>query len=372
MASLTPYNSKRQHDGYDTSFSSNLSLVSHTSIANKIEDGEIDIFSADKYFSGRMDEDDATKANLIARRRHQDKKADLDHTEGHIKPNLQAQTPSVYSESSCNSGSALLRRQGKANKAPPKKNFFANLGCKCACSDKNSVDVEDYSNDYNQNVKADNIKTSPHTHKVQSLQEQEEERKSLEVFGCSFRENGNKSFSLERRMNMLAWDAIPKGEEIEIQGPMMNGESIKDTESEASSDLFEIECLSCSANPVVSPTNCYAPSEASVEWSVVTASAAEFSVLSDSEEQVSTITDLASRKMKKPTGNVSELPKTRYGGILSGCKSQKSVRVVEDVYTTAPRITRSDSFTKMMKFKTDTTKNVGFGSKYRKDLLYIQ
>ncbi|MCI01260.1 protein PHYTOCHROME KINASE SUBSTRATE 1, partial [Trifolium medium] len=72
-----------------------------------------------------------------------------------------------------------------------------------------------------------------------------------------------------------------------------------DAASDASSDLFEIESLkgkssnnfltrqtSDAASSCVSPNN-YAPSEASIEWSVVTASAA---VMSDCEDQMSEFT----------------------------------------------------------------------------------
>ena len=95
---------------------------------------------------------------------------------------------------------------------------------------------------------------------------------------------------------MLSWDATPK---VETENSKGNN---NDTESDASSDLFEIESLTGKANPFlarhasdaasgcVTPTTCYAPSEASVEWSVVTASAADFSVMSDYEELRPSIT----------------------------------------------------------------------------------
>ena len=153
---------------------------------------------------------------------------------------------------------------------------------------------------------------------------------------------------------MLSWDAIPRATDEElIKNPSSSGppsESYRDdTGSDASSDLFEIECLSSTANPVVVgvgprppspdncpiPTTCYAPSEASIEWSVVTASAADFSVISDSEDQRSTLT----ASFAQPPKRASATPKPR-PGILPGCKSQKAVRVAEEVHRPLPDTNR--------------------------------
>ncbi|CAB4264614.1 unnamed protein product [Prunus armeniaca] len=75
---------------------------------------------------------------------------------------------------------------------------------------------------------------------------------------------------------MLPWDEFPANS----GGVIYHNES----DSDASSDLFEIESLTGKANPFLArqasdaatsgcmtPTTCYAPSEASIEWSVVTA-----------------------------------------------------------------------------------------------------
>lgn len=147
---------------------------------------------------------------------------------------------------------------------------------------------------------------------------------------------------------MLSWDAIPRPTEEELNDDPSSGgppsESYRDDtgSSDASSDLFELDCLSCSANPVglamgVGPsptlTACYAPSEASIEWSVVTASAADFSAISDWEDQRSTVT--ASSTTRRPPKRVPPTSKPRAATLL-GCKSQKAVRVAGEVHKALP------------------------------------
>ncbi|KAE8681291.1 Sphingoid base hydroxylase 2 [Hibiscus syriacus] len=110
--------------------------------------------------------------------------------------------------------------------------------------------------------------------------------KSLEVFVSPVLGRRNKSLNIERRLKMLSWDSSPK-----VEGNENPKGDCNDAQSDASSDLFEIESLTSKANPFLvkqasdvasgcaSPTTCYAPSEASIECSVVTASAADFSVI---------------------------------------------------------------------------------------------
>ncbi|KAL3511130.1 hypothetical protein ACH5RR_030531 [Cinchona calisaya] len=177
-------------------------------------------------------------------------------------------------------------------------------------------------------------------------EEVDTKRKSLEVFGSPTQRKGKKSLSLDRSINMLTWDAIiPKVDEIEIP-PSSNG-MYNDAGSDASSDLFEIESFSTNPSQYltrqgstgsIAQTTCYAPSEASIEWSVVTASAADFSVMSDSED-LRTTTTKANRhgvSLNVRTTPGREMPK-RHSGILSGCYSQKAVRVAGDVYKTSEK-----------------------------------
>ncbi|ESW25600.1 hypothetical protein PHAVU_003G049800 [Phaseolus vulgaris] len=181
-------------------------------------------------------------------------------------------------------------------------------------------------------------------HLVEMQAEQEEEeikpRKSLEVFGSPILKNRIKSLSFDKRVEMSSRDGVPRTEEIDSN-------YINDAASDASSDLFEIESIKSKSNPFlarqtsdaasgcVSPTNGYAPSEASIEWSVATASAA---VMSDCEEQMSEVTirspitttyTLSNGKTKPPREVHRRRP-----SMLLGCKSHKAVRVAGDAFIT--------------------------------------
>ncbi|XP_058744469.1 protein PHYTOCHROME KINASE SUBSTRATE 1-like [Vicia villosa] len=163
------------------------------------------------------------------------------------------------------------------------------------------------------------------------LDEEKTPRKSLEVFGSPnpiLINNKRSSLSIDKRLLLPS-----KMEEI-VDANYDDDDD--DAGSDASSDLFEIESLkgkssnnfhtrqtSDAASSCVSPT-CYAPSEASIEWSVVTASAA---VMSDCEDQMSEFT------VRSPIKITREVPRRR-PGILLGCKSHKAVRVAGDAFIT--------------------------------------
>ncbi|KAH7570110.1 hypothetical protein ACOSP7_018058 [Xanthoceras sorbifolium] len=404
----------------------------------KEEDGEIGVFSAEKYFNGVVD--DSPRVPKLGWRNPQDVK---DHERMNLAPakaKIQSGTPSVHSESSWNSQSALLHSalrnpsRRKENKAQ-KKNFLASyFRCKCSCSDKDSIEITEH-------VGEASFKRSPNCSVVQSNaipkgpikaghhidtiqidetgsikedlglirencfsfqttnsgvgnlpvkipfqedQEEEKTRKSIEVFGCSVLEKRNKSSSLEKRLTMLSWDATPRVEDIKFSAT--HGENFNDTESDASSDLFEIESLTGKANAFlarqgsdatsdcITPTG-YAPSEASIEWSVVTASAADFSVMSDSEELRPATAMTSPVKVFSATSNAKtrtsmEMPRRRPSISLS-CKSQKAVRVAGDAYRTYDKANydlqmrqMSDSFTPMTRFQAET-KLTSFDSKQR-------
>ncbi|GAB4839996.1 hypothetical protein Ancab_020706 [Ancistrocladus abbreviatus] len=374
----------------------------------KADDGEIDVFSADKYFNGGMDEENK-RNNKVGTRKYYSKEGHEQVCRGHLEPRIQPRTPSIRSESSWNSQSALLKAvlrnsstRSRTKKVQGKK-FFANLGCNCSCLDKKSVDIHDHTPEYSYQGRAitkavktsiepadivrmnklgfetdkldtgikregcfsSQISGSQAANRMKLLEEEEEVRKSLEVFGFHELDKRINSFSLERRLNMLAWDAIPRVEETDMKIPPT--EIQKDTESDDSSDLFEIECLSCTTDPVLArepsfamsgcltPTTCYAPSEASIEWSVVTASAADFSAaaLSDAEDQQQqSITNHQKMLTVKRTAGNHEVQKRRPNGILRGCKNEKAVRVAGgDVYRSpakvkfeAQRVGRSETF----------------------------
>ncbi|QCD82487.1 protein PHYTOCHROME KINASE SUBSTRATE 1-like [Vigna unguiculata] len=212
-----------------------------------------------------------------------------------------------------------------------------------------------------------------HLMKMQAQQEEEEmkPRKSLEVFGSTVLKNKIKSLSFDRRMEMSS-----RTEEIDSK--YMN-----DAASDASSDLFEIESIKSKTNPFlarqtsdaasgcVSPTNGYAPSEASIEWSVATASAA---VMSDCEEQMSEVTirspirtafTLSSDGKTKAPREVQR----RRPSMLLGCKSHKSVRVAGDAFITyehpnsTPKIRNRTNTSQIARFPSET-KLGNLGAKY--------
>ncbi|KAI4328431.1 hypothetical protein L6164_020787 [Bauhinia variegata] len=205
--------------------------------------------------------------------------------------------------------------------------------------------------------------------------EEEKPRKSLEVFGSPIMERRSKSLSFDKRLTIPSWDAAPKLEEIDFSE--IPGGNYNDAASDASSDLFEIESLTGKSNPFlarqnsdvasgcVTPTTGYAPSEASIEWSVVTASAADYSVMSDFEEarSVATIRSPPGPAFTSPNGKIkaNKEMQRRRPSMLLGCKSHKAVRVAGDAFITYekpssdPHIRRrSDTFLQATRFQAET------------------
>ncbi|XP_059447185.1 protein PHYTOCHROME KINASE SUBSTRATE 1 [Corylus avellana] len=418
---------------------SSRSLMAPHEERKKEDDEEIGVFGAEKYFKGGlMDEDNPRSTAGMSAKKHQYKKAERVDLEP-IKCRIQPLTPSVQSESSWNSQSSLLQSgvrnpsRTNTNKVRRKK-ILAGLGCKyCSCSDKDSVEIKEHGDEISFQGKA--IKTEPRKTddlgKLDKLgdrvglnrencftfptsnsgaagnlpitlqfQEDKEEklRKSIEVFGSPVMGKRNKSLSIERRLTMLSWDATPRLEEIDFSAP--SGGTYNDTESDASSDLFEIESLTGKANPFlarqasdatsgcVTPTTCYEPSEASIEWSVVTASAADFSVMSDCEELRSTSTKKGASAITNAKAETNREIQRRRSGILLGCKSQKAVQVAGDAYRSTNEKAnvypsmhrRPDSFVPVTRFRAETM-STGFSSRQGQHrslsprashLLYIQ
>lgn len=365
------------------------------------DDGEIGVFGAEKYFNGRIDEEAPAPPNprsLDSPRKFCS--AESEEVGFHnVKPKLsRAGTPSVGSKSSWNSQSALLRSitrdpsQRKTNKDPVKKSFIPGICCKCSCSGGNSIEVGEQIGEISFKTSADLkkaasakkkpisdpwIKENPFSFPIVysgrgikippvkvPLQEEEEEeeanqlpRKSLKVFGSPILGKGSSNFLTVEKTT--SWD----------------------TESNASSDLFELESITGKENPFlatqsfppdapgcISPPHCYAPSEASIEWSVVTASVADYSVMSDSEDLRSAVVTTATSPLRTfyhasngKTGNNIEMQRGRSRSIL-GCKSQKSVTVAGgDVYrTTAKAKLEPDQYMAgATRFRAET-KHVGF------------
>ncbi|KAL2559535.1 Protein PHYTOCHROME KINASE SUBSTRATE 1 [Forsythia ovata] len=109
---------------------------------NNTEDREIDVFGAEKYFNDSLKIVNKDVSN------HQQKRDYLLD----IIPTKEKQTPSIRSETSWNSRSALLHRSSR-NQKPRRtikvhgKSFLTRIGCNCSCNDNNSVEIHDYMTD---------------------------------------------------------------------------------------------------------------------------------------------------------------------------------------------------------------------------------
>ncbi|KAJ9677399.1 hypothetical protein PVL29_022400 [Vitis rotundifolia] len=375
------------------------------------EEGELSVFGAEKYFNMKMDDGRRrlTTSSSLKHRQIKEDRADLHCT----KPKIRPGTPSASSEASWNSHAALLPRLLR-NPSPSKqrkanaKMIFAGFGCNGSCSDKKSVYVDTnaepggvHGKEIRKKVAQNDpnplmldrtrlsqpgfpVKNEIHSRSfdkasigfkreeyfgypiinsgLESLtvkgelvnkRAEEEGRKSLEVFGSHMLKKGDVATNLERKLSVLTWDAIPKVQTVPTtsEGTGM----YEDNESDASSDLFEIENLSGSAHPLfnrqasdgMSSCTRYEPSEASIEWSVVTASAADFSVTSDFDEKKQVESTENSREMNfastptRPSKTKSsvgkEAQRSRPTGLL-GCRSDKAVRVSEPAYRTNDKV----------------------------------
>ncbi|XP_024989813.1 protein PHYTOCHROME KINASE SUBSTRATE 1-like [Cynara cardunculus var. scolymus] len=347
-----------------------------------LQDDEIGIFGAEKYFTGAID--DHLLLTTTSNNNHPAAHYPSSNTPQlppcpSPKPKTHSTTPSVRSESSWNSRKGLLATNANDHK---KKNTVKSLlaSLVCNCNDKDSVDVtetkvyvkepaklpvqavadlgqktkslssrwadEDVHRKKNEmNSKREDCFTFPvlnssmpdGNHPQLRPQVEREKRitareNSSEVFGSPVLEKGKKSFSLERKLTMLNWDGVtPRAEVMDIS---RNG-GHNDAASDASSDLFEIESFSTNENNSFlakqalesndgrpSNANGYAPSEASVDWSVVTASVADFSTVEDST---------VIQRVKAG----AETERVKGSGILSGCKNLKAVRVSGDEHCVA-------------------------------------
>lgn len=292
----------------DASFSSYLN-------STKAEDGEIDVFEAEKYFNGAIDEQRSKLFEEIK----------PEYTQLNLQ-RVRFGTPNIgsESESSWNSGGHLLQRSSKnnngyyihdihplpptnrANKNSQIKNFISTLGCNCYCNGKNSVDILDKSSNFKTAARRSIQSRTP----MSSYFEDKIERKSLEVFGSPVQR-------------------IPVRDD--------------DTGSDASSDLFEIESITTTNTNTnwnsninvnhrgsIDADGTNTPSEASIDWSVVTASAADISILSDFDDMRTMSFCSNVRKLERNDDPVPE--RRRRSGILSSCKSYKAVRVAGDGY----------------------------------------
>ncbi|XP_051133069.1 protein PHYTOCHROME KINASE SUBSTRATE 3-like [Andrographis paniculata] len=277
--------------------------------------GEISVFGAHKYFN-------TIPGNHPDRDHHHRRRR---MTAANPLPEVHPGSPSRQSEaSSWNSRSALIvpeadviKSRNQCNTNKPRRTFgrriFTGFGCKGPCFAKKSIHVSEA---------ADGAKPA---------QIPDDPRQSIEVFGGAAAKptkskglSKNIAANMERQLSMLTWDAIP------TTTPTVATAAADDMASEASSDLFEIENISgAAAAGIMSPASQYAPSEASIQWSVVTASAADYStVVSDHYNgETPAPANLMNNNKEKNGGMVVRnrgAERGRGGGLL-GCKNVKSV-----------------------------------------------
>lgn len=319
------------------------------------------------------------------------------------KSSFRPGTPSSCSEVSWNSQTALLptliRNPSESKKKKLNgKNIFANFSCGGSCYDKKSIYVHEdqvrrgsggvhvhdenkvkkevlfqtdlvnvtpkppqprrllsaendlvVSNKEDQHFAFPILSSSGHVQasiveKSQLKEEEEEEaRKSLEIFGTTTMKADVVAISLERKLSMLTWDAIPKTQSV-LTTPVNTTRMNDDIDSDASSDLFEIENLSVSTgfqpfynrqvsdgmSSCMTPTSRYEPSEASIYWSVVTSSAPGGTDYDEKRLSVNSrsSTSIANSKAGLVDNKDQVMQRSKASGLL-GCKSHKAVRVAE-------------------------------------------
>ncbi|KAI3785702.1 hypothetical protein L1987_44826 [Smallanthus sonchifolius] len=245
-----------------------------------------------------------------------------------VKPSIfTARTPSIASEASSwsNNQGALLQRKPSGGK---RWTFHGCAGTPCYT--RKNVYVP-------QTIKKGDPFAFPVINPAMEILTKGEDkveelpRMSIEVFGSGTINKGDITKNLVRKMSILTWDAIPKSKESVI---------CDDIASEASSDLFEIENISRagwqpSESSCMSPSTQYAPSEASIEWSVITASAADFSSVYSGYDEKHTVYSTGG-KSKIEIEPPKKSPRKLDNGLL-GCKSFKSVKAVEPVTRTTDK-----------------------------------
>ncbi|KAI3730773.1 hypothetical protein L1987_61950 [Smallanthus sonchifolius] len=329
------------------------------------DDEEIGVFGAEKYFKGEIE--DARKIH------QQDDKFDQSFPAKLRGDETSMHTPSVRSNASCNSRSELLPR---AKQSPGKienetktktKTLLARFGCNCLSKKSTQVNEKRFPHakeiskpqmkkildfdDKNGQLSSKLAETKTrnnhfsfpvlNSNDMNSNPNSSSNSKSGNLAGKFRGDNNNNNnnnggrLSIGKKLSLLNdWDMdIPKGDGMYISSSRTYN---KDVDSDSSSDLFEIESFSPTGDSSYlghrkSESNCYAPSEVSVDWSVVTASAADFSVVSDHEDGRTSVGSWRNSVGKAWVTDKKDEQKKR-PGILSGCASHKAVRVAGDEY----------------------------------------
>lgn len=347
------------------------------------KDGEIGVFGAEKYFN--MNLDDSIKSPSLISDDGMNLRVMKENPPSYCSSNVRRETtPSIHSESSWTTQSTFLRsfkRNLSHNKARSavQKGFFSGLSCYKSCNDRKSIYTVPHAvletggsrkhlsapasiipaghedpflrSEKSSRTGSKRIMRQPFSFPVMTNEpphitgkKMESARPSLEVFRLKPNtskagQNDIVAMNLERKLSVLTWDAIPTTTQIpsSIKSCSVVGFE-EDMTSEASADLFEIDNISGVGEDM--PPCMYAPSEASIEWSVVTASAADFLDYNMNHKDIHPFHLIPSSRSNKSnfkgvSNQRGEDPKGRQSGLL-GCKNYKAVQVAE---TTVGRAT---------------------------------
>lgn len=361
------------------------------------KDGELGIFTAEKYFSGSMDKTEKTTSENGWKQPPNIDGKIIDPQQP--KKAFKSGTPRACSEASWNSQSALLQKYPSPNmqKQMSGNNFFGCFGCNCAgkksgevaekvgknrnlSPSKKFLHLEEQHNPemfINGRVDVGQMRTimagnkqnhqefkhgeemdcriaykggvgskreDPFTfpslnpavrnHPTVGKALEEEARISLEVFGSksSYMVKDDMASNLRRKLIMLTSAGRHPIKDVPASSNSMDH---GDLESDASSDLFEIESFCSKAHhPFFHPqasddmSSCYEPSEASIEWSVVTASAANFSIASEYDNQKPTEKIITTTTGTTTEATMAKAAQRRPHTSLLGCRSANAVKVV--------------------------------------------
>lgn len=288
---------------------------------------ELDVFSAEKYFSGGG-------AEVVEERERPWRTppaGDGELASGGRK--VRCGPLSVCSEASGNSRSALLKDLPRRSRPPPVRRKLLRL-FPCSCSDEASVEVGDAKSSSGgggaggaHQVRRENWSRKegcfsaapPSTTAAVTVAA----GKPAAAVGGSLRVP---SAQLGGNVNP---SVVSSNWVIRALGPPPPGGAVAragedDACSESSSELFEIESISTGTLGLgweggASAATCYEPSEASIEWSVVTASAA------DGEASPPPPPPPPGRKWAEEEGRRGGQRRRRAGAGLLGCGGAKAV-----------------------------------------------
>ncbi|KAH7683599.1 hypothetical protein IHE45_05G193700 [Dioscorea alata] len=333
----TIFNSETSsNNGRDDSFSSYLNLIRESFAKDQTdnsgdtpatmrisigktqgEDGELDIFRAEKYFSGVMDGESTNmgKSPVISSYKKEGKMMSLKSI---------SMTESTCSEASANSRNTLLRdhrrklSSSSSSNGRRRRRLLRVFG-RCSCSGKDATRVEE---DINGNKKQEFfVERSSFATKIEDAltfmtlnSQMGAARMTIqkETFGSPFIEKSVMVSTLRKSLTLLTPPLVTKQQQQQQQQQQQDDDDDDDDDdllSETSSDLFEIDSLSINGSSLFRPETGYEPSEASIDWSVTTASAGN-----DERPRL----DIHEGKRPSKSGKHS---------MLLGCASEKAVNV---------------------------------------------